>query len=228
MTNQTEIKSLRSAAVVAGISMLVMVIAAPFAEMYVFPRLIIPGNAEETFNNILSNPSLYRSAVFAYLITFIADLLATWALYVLMKPVSMSLTLLTAWFRLTYTIIALVALTNLASIVSQLNAPGSLSAAGVAASILAFKSGWHFGLLIFGIHLGLLGYLVYRSGFIPKYLGILLLISGSGYFINELRPFLFPNMQIDIAAYTFFGEVIFMIWLLARGYRINVGNANVK
>ncbi|MEO8085209.1 MAG: DUF4386 domain-containing protein [Bacteroidota bacterium] len=228
MTNQTEIKTLRHAAVVAGLSMLVMAIAAPFAEMYVFPKLIIPGNAEGTLNNILSNPALFRCGVFAFLMTFIADLVATWALYILMRPVSLSLTLLTAWFRLVYTIIALVALTNLVSILYQLNEPCSLSAEGVNTFLIAFKNGWHFGLLIFGIHLGLLGYLVFNSGFMPKYLGILLVISASGYFINALKPFLFPGLQIDIAAFTFFGELIFMIWLLARGYRITIGNTHVK
>lgn len=226
MKNKFEI-SLGSVARVAGLSLLIMVVAAPFAELYVFPKLIVGSNWEETAKNILANKSLFRTGTLAYLITFICDLLVTWALYFLLKPVSMSLTLLTAWFRLTYTIIALVAFVNLVSILKLVNNPDILAALSsdllverIRFSITAFKNGWYFSILFFGIHLGLLGYLVYRSGYIPKILGVLLIISGLGYLANGLKPFMFPDTNIDFAVYTFYGEVIFMLWLLVRGYRI--------
>ena len=226
--------SLRTAALIAGLSILAMVVAAPFAELYVFPKLIVRGSWEETTKNIIANEALFRTGTFGYLITFICDLLASWALYVLLKPVNASLSLLTAWFRLVYTVIALVAFTNLVTILKLLNTPDNITAlepekfyAQVQLSITAFKNGWYFGILFFGIHLGLLGFLVFKSSYIPKLLGVLLMISGLGYLSNGLKPFLFPNTNIDFAVYTFYGELIFMLWLLIRGHRIRELNKEI-
>jgi len=87
-------------------------------------------------------------------------------------------------------------------------------------SLHAFRDGWSFGFFFFGSHLVLLGYLVFRSGYIPKWVGICLIIAGSGYLVNTLQPFLFPNTDIKYITITFFGELIFMFWLLIRGWRI--------
>lgn len=227
MTLSTNKISLRSAAMIAGLSLLIMAIAAPFAELYVLPKLIVSGNAEETTKNILMNPALFRAGVFGYLIAFTCDILVAWALYILLEPVNASLSQLTAWLRLVYTVIALFALTNLVSILRLLNTPDPLISfesdqfySEVNLSLRAFKNVWGFGILFFGLHLGLLGYLVFRSNYIPKILGVLLIISGSGYLINGLKPFLFPKSSIDFAMYTFYGEVIFMLWLIIRGSRI--------
>jgi len=226
--------SIRTAALIAGLSILVMVLAAPFAELFVFPKLIVRANWQETSKNIIANKVLFRAGTCAYLITFICDLLASWALYVLLKPSNPMLSLLTAWFRLVYTVIALVALTNLVTILKILNAPDNLNAlepdnfyTQVQFSITAFKNGWYFGILFFGIHLLLLGYLVFKSGYIPKLLGALLIISGIGYLANGLKPFLFPQTNIDFAVYTFYGELLFMLWLLIRGHRIKEFNTEI-
>jgi hypothetical protein len=231
ITNRANQISLRRAALLAGIGLLIMVLAAPFAELYVYPRLIIPGNAAETVKNILENKSLFASAIFAYLITFICDLLVAWALYVLLKPVNKNLSLLTAWSRLVYTVIALVALLNLVTILRLVNASDILTGfqpdqlpVQIMLSLNAFKSQWHFGLLFFGIHLVLLGYLVFRSNYIPRIVGVLLVIAGFGYLLTNLEPFLFPDINVDFAAYTFYGELIFMLWLLIRGSRIKETN----
>lgn len=226
MTNGTNKPSLRSAALISGLAILIMAIAAPFAELYVYPMLVVPGNAAETAKNIMANESLFRSAIFSYLITFIADIVAAWALYVLFKPVSESLSLLTSWFRLVYTVIALVAMLDLLTVLRLLDpseylkvfTPDQLNAQ-VMFSLGTFKKSWNFGILFFGIHLGLLGYLVFRSKYIPRTIGILVIISGLGYLITSLRPF-FPDMITDFAKFTFFGELIFMFWLLIRWPKI--------
>jgi hypothetical protein len=227
MTNNTNKTSLRAAALIAGLALLVMTIAAPFAELYVYPRLVVQGMAAQTAQNIVANKSLFISALFGYLVTFVCDLVAAWALYVLLKPVHQNLSLLTAWFRLVYSVIALVALLNLVNVLRLLDTAGYLTAfrpdqvnAQVLLSLDAFRNDWHFGLLFFGVHLALLGYLVLRSDYIPGILGALLIISGLGYLTTTIQPFLFPNINIDFAVYTFYGELIFMLWLLVRGSRI--------
>jgi len=211
----------------AGIGLLIMVIAAPYAELYVYPKLIVPANAAETTKNIIANKTLFTSAIFGYLITFICDLVVAWALYILLKPVNKNLSLTTAGFRWVYTGIALFALLNLVTVLRLSNISDILPIlqpdqlhAQVTLSLNTFRTQWHFGLLFFGIHLGLLGYLVFRSKYIPKILGVLLIIAGLGYVLTTLKPYLFPTVNLDFAEYTFYGELIFMLWLLIIGARI--------
>ena len=200
--NGTHKTSLGTAALIAGIGLLIMVIAAPFAELYVFPRLVVSGDAAETVKNIIANKTLFVAGIFGYLITFLCDVLVAWALYVYLKPVNENLSLLTAWFRLVYTLIALIALLHLVTVLRLLNTPIYLSLfqpeqlqAQVMLSLTTFRSNWYFGLLFFGIHLGLLGYLVFRSKYIPSILGVLLIVAGLGYLLTTLKPFLFPGIK---------------------------------
>ena len=227
ITNNISKTSLARAAIIAGFGLLIMVIAAPFAELYALPKLVVPDHAAQTVSNIMANLPLYTYAMFAYLITFLCDLLVAWALYVLLKPVNKNLSLITAGFRWVYTGIALVALVNLVTVLRLLNTSNTLSllqpdqlGAQVMLSLSAFRTQWHFGLLFFGFHLVLLGYLVFRSKYIPGILGVLLIIAGLGYLLTSLKPFLFPDLNLDFAEYTFYGELVFMLWLLIRGSKI--------
>ena len=219
--------TLRQAALVAGFGLLIMVVAAPFAEFFVYAKLVVSGEIEKTVQNIQANGGLLVAGIFAFLITFILDVIVAWALYVLLAPVNRSLSLLTAWFRLVYTAIALVGLLKLVTVYRMLNAPDYLILFGsdqlhaqVKLLLGSFRYDWSMGLILFGIHLVLLAYLVYRSGYIPRILGILLAIAGVGWVIHELGPYLFPDADLGFLFITFFGELIFMAWLLIRGWKI--------
>lgn len=227
MPGTTGTTTLRAAALIAGLAILMMTFAAPYAEIYVYPKLVVQGNAAETAGNIMANRQLFVSCIFGYLVTFLCDIVAAWALFILFKPVHATISLLTAWFRLVYTVIALVALLHLVTLLNLLGGAGGPATgepgplyAQVALSLSAFRSGWSFGILFFGIHLCLLGFLVLRSSYIPAILGSLLIISGLGYLVSTVGPFLFPGVNLHYAVYTFYGELIFMLWLLIRGYRI--------
>src|SRR6478672_6135539 len=208
MKENTTKTSLRTAALIAGFSLLVMVIAAPFVELFAYPKLVVPGNAAETIQNIKANRGLFIYVIFGYLLTFIADIVVAWALYILLKPVNEHLSLLTAIFRWIYKVIALVALLNLVTVFRILHTsdylhvfqPGQLNIQ-VMYLLKSFKSSWYFGLIFFSIHLVLLGYVVMRSNFIPSILGVLLIITGLGYLLTNLRPYLFPTLNVDFAAY---------------------------
>ncbi|MBA4141065.1 MAG: DUF4386 family protein [Segetibacter sp.] len=65
-----------------------------------------------------------------------------------------------------------------------------------------------------------LGYLVIKSNYIPGVPGVVLIITGEGYLLTNIRPYLLPNVNVDFAKYTFYGELIFMLWLLIKGSRI--------
>ncbi len=220
--------SLSKAALVAGIGLLIMVIAAPYAEFYAYGGLIVWGDARETAQNITENKARFLSGLFGYLITLICDVFVAWALYILLRPVSRTVSLLTAWFRLVYAVLALAALSNVARALHMLRAPEYLSVfetdqlhAQVMLALRAVGHGWDLGFAFFSIHLGLLGFLVLRSGYIPKILGVLLMINGLGYFIEYvLKPYLFPEAGTGFLMATYFGEVVFMLWLLVKGRRI--------
>jgi hypothetical protein len=229
MNQHSNFPSISTAAIISGLSLLIMAVAAPYAEMYAFPKLTVYGDAVQTTRNILANAVLFRAGTMGYLITFMCDLIASWALYILLKPANEHLSMLMAWLRLVYTVIALVAISNLMPILQLVNSPDALASfepgkldALIQTALQGYRSTWNFGILFFGLHLLLLGYLVFISRYIPYWLGILLLISGIGYTLNGLKPFLFPAAHLDFAVYTFFGELIFMGWLLVRGYKLKV------
>jgi uncharacterized protein DUF4386 len=142
-------------------------------------------------------------------------------------PVNRSVSLLTACFRLVYTAIALVGLLSLVTVFRLLNTPDDQTAYGsqqlhaqVKLQLNSFRYDWSRSLVIFGIHLGLLGQLIYRSGCIPRIIGILLAIDGLGWVIDSLRPYPYPNAHLGVIVITFLGELIFMLWLLVRGWKI--------
>jgi len=218
--------SLRKAAIIAGLGLLIMAILAPIANFGVLQNLIVPGDAEITANTIMASVGLFRIGIICFLIVAILDVVVAWALYVLLKPVNESLSLLAAWFRVVYGAIFAIALSNLFIIVQLLNGDNYLKAfetnqlqAQVMLFLNAFRNGWDIGLVLFGIHLFVLGYLVFRSGYIPKFLGILLIVAALGYLMDGFGKFLLPNYNITISMFTFIGEALLIFWLLWRGMK---------
>jgi len=227
MTNNRKDLSLSSAALVAGISILVMVLTTPFAEFSIFSKLIDYENPTITAENIINNKYLFSTAIFLILLTLIADVTASWALYILLKPVNKSLSLLTAWFRLIYTAMYFIALYNLLNILSVINSLDNIKQLGIDhinESIFlyfkAFRIESSFGLIFFGIYLILLGYLVYKATYIPKALGIILIVAGLSWIIDNLSVFFFPNLKTQFLFILTIGELVFMLWLLIKGSRL--------
>ena len=90
-----------------------MTLTVPFAEFKILPDLVNPDSATETASNIAANTFLFNIAIFLIFITTVCDIVVAWALYVFLTPVNKSLSLVAAWFRLLYTGVYLVAVTNL-------------------------------------------------------------------------------------------------------------------
>lgn len=221
--------TLRRAALVAGITSFAPLIlgGVPFAEFYVFAKLIVPADTAETVRNIQANRGLFLVGVFAHLITFVADVIIAWALYVLLAPVHRALSLLTAWFRLVYTAVALSSFMHLVTAFRLIDGGTYVEAFGAEllyaqAEVLikSFRYGWSLSIVIFGIHVTLAGYLVARSGYIPRIVGALLALAGLCYMIHYLGPYLYPDLDLRLLSVMFLGELVFPVWLLVRGWRI--------
>ncbi len=233
-TSGTSDTSRRHAAIVAGSSLLIMAIAAGFAVGFVFDSLIVPGDAAATANNLENSEMLFRAGIFSWLLIFILDVLVAWGLYVFLKPVNKSLSLLTAWLRLAYTAILGVALLNLVFVLLLSSGADYLKAfeseqlqALVLLFLNAFDGIWSVGLVVFGLHLFLLGYLVFKSGYVPKILGVLLIIASFGYLLTDGANLLLPNNEAFISTLEMIfmlpmilGEVGLALWLLFKGLKV--------
>lgn len=212
--------TLGKAALIAGLGLLLMTLTVPFAEFYIFPKLIA-SDAMTTAKNISNEKLLFTTSIFLHLITLLCDIVVAWALYLFLKPVQRYFSLLVAWFRLIYTAMYLVALTNLIKILTLVHTYSTGTNAQVAESMQyyvdAFRLEWSFGLVIFGVYLVLLGILVFKATYVPKIFAILLLIAGLGYVVHTLGAFFSPETNLDMLFFTFFGELVFMFWLLIKG-----------
>jgi hypothetical protein len=225
-TSKSSDISLRTSAIVAGLSLLFMAVLAPIANFGVIEKLIVPGNAASTANNIMASAGLFRIGIGFFLIVAILDVVAAWALFILLKPVNRSISLLAAWLRVVYAAILAFALSNLLIVLRLLNGANYLGAfetnqlyAQVMLFLNAFTDGWDLGLLIFGLHLSLLGYLAFKSGYIPKILGILVIVAGLGYTADGVGIILSPNYTFSLAMFAFIGEVLLIFWLLWNGIK---------
>ena len=216
MTNHIADISPGKAARVAGIGYLIIFVLGIFANFFIFGGLLVHGNAAATANNIMANGLLFRGGMVSWLIVLVCDIVIAWALYIFLKPVSKSLSLLAAWFRLVYATIFGITQLNLLFVLLLLNGTDYLAVFDtnqLQALAMLFLNGHNLGFLIglvfFGVHLLLISYLIFKSNYIPKILAILLLLSSLGYLIDSFANFLLPNY----ADY----ETIFLLLVLGGG-----------
>jgi hypothetical protein len=226
--------SLRRIALFAGIGYLVIFITGIFANFFVLENLLVQGDAVATVRNIAENELLFRIGIVSFIVMVIFDAVLAWALYILLKPVNRELSLLSAWLRLVNATIFGVALYNLISILNFLSDAEYLVSIGtdhLNASIMVFISAfdytWLLGLVFFGIHLLVLGYLIVKSDYIPKFIGIFLLVASAGYLIDSFAHFMLSNYEDYESIFSFavivpgvIGELSFTIWLLIKGRNI--------
>lgn len=225
-TARTEGLTLRQAALIAGFAYLLNPVS--YAEFSIYPRLVVADNVQQTVANIAAHHGLFLLAFFCYLINFIEDIVIAWALYILLAPVNQALSLLAAWFQLVYTAIALFGAFNLVTVYRMLTTPAYRTTFGAGpfnaqVDLLLHTFRYDYSLAIgaiFSIHLILIGYLIVRSRYIPRWLGILLVLNGLGWMVNNLQPYLYPHANLGFIWITFFGELVFMLWLLISGWRI--------
>jgi hypothetical protein len=234
MTNRIADISLRKAARVAGLGYLIIFISGIFANFIVLQSLIVPGDAATTANNIMANEMLFRIGIFSFIIMVIFDLVLAWALYVLLKPVNRSLSLLAAWLRLVNVTIFGIALYHLFGVLQLLSGADYLTVfetgqlqAQVMLFLDAFNHTWLIGLVFFGVHLFVLGYLISKSGYIPRILGVLLIVASLAYLIDSFANFLLPNYANYAAIFllvvvvpSVIAELSFTFWLLFKGAKI--------
>lgn len=211
----------------AGLLYFVASIPAFFGLVYVPSSLIVQGNAAATANNIAAHETLFRLGIGANLIGQAMFIFVALALYALLKEVNRRHALL----MLTLILVAIpIAFLN------ELNSVGALVMAqggdflsvfdqpqrdALARLFLILRgSGFDFAGIFWGLWLFPLGMLVYRSRFLPRFLGVLLMIGTFAYLANSLTSLVLPEYRAIVSRWMSplqLVEVVFMLWLLIKG-----------
>ncbi|HDX9628347.1 TPA: DUF4386 domain-containing protein [Bacillus cereus] len=214
----------RKYALFAGFSLLVMAFIAFFSYGFVHENLVVQEDASATFRNIQTSNSLFKAEIFGWIIIFITDIVAAWALYFFLKPIHTSLSLLAALLRLMYTAILGIAIFNLTFVLLLSKSTVANSEAYTMLFLEAFKYIWSVGLIIFGLHLFTLGYVTFLSKQIPKLISVLLFIAAIGYIVIHIMNTMFSQYDTLIAIIQSLfqlpmiaGELGLAIWLLLKG-----------
>lgn len=227
--NQVAEISIKNSAIVAGISLLLMAIIAPIANFAIIQKLVDYNDATKTVGNIVASSGLFRIGICLFLVVALLDIIVAWALYAFLKPINRQLSLLTAWLRVVYATIliaVLIYLLNALALLSGAEFLSGLSAAQLNSQVMIslnmFARGWELGLIIFGFHLLLLGYLILKAGYMHKILGSLIILAALGYLIDGFGKLLLTDYSISISMFTFIGELILIFWLLIKGRKIDM------
>jgi hypothetical protein len=199
-----------------------------FGEIFVRGHLVVAANAAATAHNIMASEFLFRCGIAGDLIMHITDVPMTVIFYVLLRPVSRDLSALAAVFSVLQTAILCANKLNLVTVLLLLGGSNSLKAfnpdqlqALASLSLSLHESGFGVGLIFFGVSCLVAGYLMFRSGYFPKALGILQAIAGASYLLNSFAQLLFPalaeRMFPAIVLPAFIGELSTCVYLIVKG-----------
>jgi len=213
-------KEIKKIARIAGFLYLVIAFLAPFGDMFVRDSLIVPGDAATTASNIMASESLYRLGFVSDLIHQTVQTLLVLVLYKLLKPVNKNhAVLMVIWGLVSVPIAMLNELNLFVPLLLSSGAEDQLQA--LVPLFLDLRAhGVYIAFIFWGLWLFPMGYLVFKSGYIPKILGVLLIIAGFGYLIDFVTFFLFPNFDVAIRMFAFWGEPLLALWLLIKGVNV--------
>ena len=223
------VRSVRQGSLIAGTGILLMAVLAGVGQLVVIEGLITEGNAAKTAEDILASEGMFRLGVASWYVVAILDVVVAWALLQVFTPVNRGIARLAAWSRLAYAAVLTVAIGQLAGIPTLLRGDDYATAFGekqVQAQAMlkvdSFNDIWIAALILFGVHLLLVGYLAYRSGYVPKLIGVLLVIAGAGYVFDSFSTVLSQGSPIIVSTVTFLGEFVLACWLVIRGRRVSL------
>lgn len=219
--------SIRKAARAGGILYLAIFVTGLFAQIVVRDRLIVPGDVTATASNIMASTLLFRMGFAAGLLMLLCDVAVTLILYVLLKQTSKNLALLSTFFRLvSIAVMGINLLHHLGALFFldgkdylKVFEPQQLHALAYL-SLRLYDYGYNISLAFFGVHCLVLGYLLFRSVYFSRVLGVLLVVTGLCYLVNSFSWFLVPafagKLYPVILVPCFVGELSLSFWLLFR------------
>jgi Domain of unknown function (DUF4386) len=228
--------SIRTYARVAGVLFLLSLIGGYFGEMHVPSRIVVARDPAATAQNILDLDTMFRWGFAGYLLEAVCDIALAWVMYVILRPAGRNLALLSVCFGLVSTSVFAVA---------QFFFFGSAMILGGADYLTGFSPdqlnslsfvwvrmyGLGAGLFLafYGLATGVRGYLIYRSDYLPRFLGALLMLAGLGFiarnFVLVLAPAYVSNLFL---VPMFFAGASLTLWMLVKGVDVAKWEASAE
>jgi len=217
--------TLGQAAKLAGFGLLLMFLFGAFAS---------GPDATQNIHEFNNASFRFRAKITCDLMMLVFDVIAAAGLYAFLKPVNKTFSQLAAWFRLAHVTIYSAALISMFLVIYLQNEASTLSGLSKDQidnlSILLLQgqnSGFLIGLLFFGFHFFFVGYLIMKSTYVPKIIGIFWLIVAIGYVSNSLLNFVHPSFeaykstaQLIVFIPAIVAELSFCLWLLLKGSKL--------
>ena len=223
MTTKEKINPNKTARV-AGCLYLMLFPLGIFGIIYIPSSLIVLGDAATTASNIMANELLYRLSIVTALTLQIVNIFLALALYKLLNPVDKNNAVLMVILVLVAAPIAMLNELNHVAVLLVLSGSDFLTTFSldqVQASVPLFLNLHEHGVFIAQIFWGLwlfpMGYLIFKSNFLPLALGILMIIGGFGYLVDSFVYFIFPDFDVTFSEFTFLGELLLPLWLMFKG-----------
>lgn len=226
-------KSLKNIARITGLGYLVIFITGFAANFYIMEGLIVKEDAAQTSFNILTNLGQFRWGILIFLTMVIADILLAYTLYRLLKPVNRGQALLSAWLRLVNGSIFALALGKLFDTLQLFSGADYLTnldpaymQAQAMLNLESFNYLWEIGLVFFGMHLVIMGFLLIKAEYLPSIIGLLLQFAGLGYLVDSIAQLGMANydqyqpvFEMIVVIPGVIGEFSLTLYLLIRGVR---------
>jgi len=231
MANQTVESSPQLYARVGGVLYLAIILLGAFAEGFVDNKLVVSGDAATTAANILASPDLWHLGVAADLIVVLLAVPLLWIEYLLLRPVSKQLALLAMLFNLVSLAVESISKLFLLVVMPTLKSAEFLRAFDpqqmqilANLSLRSHDVAFNIALIFFGFTCLVNGYMIFRSGYLPKFVGILMQIAGLSYLVACFAALLVPSFADlilpAILLPPLIGESSFCLWLLVRGVNV--------
>jgi|LGVF01.1.fsa_nt_gb hypothetical protein len=199
--------SQRKAAIVVGIALITLFLLCIVIDDFVLSNFIVPGDLAKLASDIIANEMQFGIAVAGYLIILTLDAVIAIGLYIILKPANKNLASLTAVLRLLYVATLVIGIVALVFQVIDVYSYGTIKLIGY---------------IFFTAHLFVLGYSVFKSGYIPKILGVLLIIASFIYIIVFYANFLVPEaLLLILMVPAVIAELSLGVWLLLKGAKIS-------
>jgi hypothetical protein len=214
-----------------GALYLAIIVFGAFSEGFVMSKLLVSGEAGATARNILAAPGLWNVAVALNVLLVLFAVPLLWIEYLLLRPVSKSLVLLALFLNLVSLSVESVSKVFMLLVMPILDNPQYAQTLGTQQvavfANLALKAhgvAFNVALLFFGLTCLVNGYLIFRSGYLPKVLGVLMQLAGAGYLLScfaaLFAPALADVLLPALLLLPFIGELSLCLWLLIKGVNL--------
>ena len=201
MKNVIQNIPMNKAATTVGIAFIISVILVTLIDDFLLANFVVPGDTEELAKDIEANRKVFGFSAVGYFLVLVLDTIIGLALYVVLKPANKVLALLTAGLRIVYAFILTIGLLVLAFQIIDVYGYASLKLVGY---------------VFFALHLFVLGYAIFKSGYIPKILGIFLILASLTYSTFFVDFNLSESILVIIMLFMALAELSLSIWLIVK------------